>query len=187
MSRIVQRVASRYLLAKKVKTASRTKTAGEVRFVKDKSSDSRDWGWGATGPSKRDIIETFEFRPKDLKPLAKVLRSALAALGHSHSAYTTFTKLKSARISPDGALGGKGYIQKIPDMRRAFMNVSEALSALTDTLYDEINAPHWNPVLEGQDPRERKEVKEIMQDAEEIREDPEEWAEEEESEMDAEH
>ena len=107
-------------------------------------------------------------------------------MGHALSAYETFTRVKSAQVSPDGSLGGKGYIQKIAEMRRNFMNVIEALSALSDTLYDEINASHWDPAVEGQDPREREKVKDIMEDVEEIKDNPEEWAEEEEADMDKE-
>ena len=174
------RVAAKYL-------ARRAKTAGEVRFIKDRGDDTSGWGWPNPGPSERELDQDFKFDPKNLKPLAAALRSTLAALGHVQSAYQTFTKLKSARVSPDGALGGKGYIQKIPDMRKQFMNCSEALSSLSDTLYDEVNAPHWDPALQEAGPRERQEVVEVMEDVEEIRENPEEWAEEEEAEMDAEH
>jgi len=177
MATPAQKVAARH-------TARRVKTAGEVRFIKDRGGDKNEWGWGSPGPTEREIVGDFEFQPKNLKPLAKTLRAALSALGHAQSAYTQFTKIKSARVSPDGSLGGKGYIQKISDMRRQMMNVSEALSAFTDTLYDEINAPHWNPAVEEQSPREREEVVEIMEDVDEIRENPEEWAEEEEAEMD---
>ena len=62
------------------------------------------------------------------------------------------------------------------------MNIVEALSSLSDTLYDEPNAPHWHPAAETGGPREREEVREIMDDAEEIRQDPEAWAEQEEAE-----
>jgi hypothetical protein len=188
----VERVASMWMArqmrkASKSKTASRTKTAGEVRFIKDRSGDEKQWGWGPPGPSEREMDANFKFNPTKLKPLAASLRATLMALGHAQSAYQTFTKIKSATISPDGSLGGRGYIQKIPEMRRAFMNVSEALSALSDTLYDEINAPHWNPAIEEQSPREREEVQDIMEDVEDIKKDPEEFAKEEEAEMDAEH
>ena len=180
MSSQAQRVAARHIEVK------RRKTAGEVRFIKDRGGDKNEWGWGSPGPSEREIVGDFEFQPKNLKPLASTLRSALSALGFAQSAYNQFTKIKSARISPDGNLGGKGYIQKIADMRRQMMNVSEALSSFTDTLYDEINAPHWNPAVEEQSPREREEVVNIMEDVDEIRDNPEEWAEGEEAEMDEE-
>ena len=164
--------------------ARRSKTAGEVRFIKDRGGDTNEWGWGSPGPSEREVGAEYKFDPNKLKPLAKCLRATLAALGHAQSAYQSFTKLKSATVSPDGNLGGKGYIQKITDMRRQYMNVSEALSALTDTLYDEINAPHWDPAEAQQSPRERGEVEEIMGDVEEIKENPEGWAEDAEEEMD---
>lgn len=180
-----KRVAEAYI--SRTASSTRTKTAGEVRFIKDRAGDKNEWAWGTPGPSQRDIGEDFKFRPKFLKPLSLTLRATLMAMGHALSAQNTFAKVKSADISPDGSLGGKGYIQKIPDMRRAYMNVVEALSALSDTLYDELKAPHWHPEATDGGPREREEVQEILQDAEEIQRDPEGWAEEEQSEMDAEH
>lgn len=173
-------LAKRYL-----KKAGMHRVAGEVRFIKDRGGDRNEWGWGSPGPSEREIGD-FEFNPKNLKPLSQSLRSTLASMGHALSAYNAFTKLKSTMVSPDGSLGGKGYIQKISEMRRQYMNAVEALSAISDTIYDELHAPHWDPVREEQSPREREEVKEIMDDVDEIRHDPEEWAEQEEAEMDEE-
>ena len=172
-------------MASSTKVATKwLKTAGEVRFIKDHGGDEKQWGWSLTGPSEREMPAEFEFNSRNLKPLALSLRAALAALGHVQSAYNTFTKIKSATISPDGNIGGKGYIQRITDIRRQFMNCSEALSAITDTLYDELHASHWNPAVKEQSTREREEVVNIMQDVDEIRKSPESWAEEEEEEMD---
>jgi len=128
----------------------------------------------------------YVFNAKFLKPLAEVLRSALMALGHATSAHSRFVKIKSRNISPDGNLGGRGYIQKVPDMRRQLMNCIEVLSAMTDSVYDEINAPHWAQKEDILDPRDRDEVKEIVEDVENIKGDPEGWAEGEEEEMDEE-
>lgn len=177
-------VADRFLEAA---ASPRSKTAGEVRFIKDRSGDKSEWGWGQPGPLEREMDEKFEFKPNNLKPLALTLRSALMALGHCTSAHARFVKIKSRTISPDGALGGKGYIQKIPEMRRQLMNTIEALSSFTDTVYDEFQAPHWIKDVSQLDPRERDEVRDIVQDAEEIKSDPEGWAEEEEEEMDEGH
>jgi hypothetical protein len=163
-----------------------TRTAGEVRFIKDRGGDKGEWAWNTPGPAQREIEEDFAFNARHLKPLAMTLRASLMSMGHAITAYNAFTRIKSADVSPDGNLGGKGYIQKIADMRRQYMNVVEALSSLSDTLYDEINAPHWHPQAETGGPREREEVREIMDDAEEIRQDPEGWAEGAESKMDEE-
>lgn len=178
----------RAALEREAREQGRTKTAGEVRFVKDRSGDKGEWAWGQPGPSEREMTPEFTFHPKSAKPLASALRSTLMALGHAMSAQQTFTKIKSATVSPDGALGGKGYIQKIPEMRRHFANCVEVLSSLSDTIYDEINAPHWNPAIEEDlSGRDRNEVKELLSDAEEIKDDPEGWAHEEEEEMDEEN
>lgn len=171
---------------KKVANSYRQLLAGEVRFVKDRGGDTSEWAWNTPGPSEREIGEDFIFNPKYLKPVALVLRSTLMALGHATSAHSRLVKIKSRNISPDGAIGGKGYIQKIPDMRRQLMNCVEVLSAISDTLHDEISAPHWDPQEDKLDARDREEVKDIVQDVEQIKEDPEGWAEEEEAEMDEE-
>lgn len=171
----------------RVARRSMIRTAGEVRFIKDKSNDATGWAWNDTGPHERHISPDFAFNPRNTKPLARVLRSTNAAMGHAMAAYAVFAKLKSADVSPDGALGGKGYIQKIAEMRRAYMNVVEALSALSDTLYDEIRAPHWAAVSRQETPEERAEVEQIVEDAVDIKQDPEGWAEDQEEEMDEEN
>ena len=175
MKEAIDRLARRYVRAS-VRTA-RTKTAGEVRFIKDRGGDHNEWGWNPPQASERSIDPDYAFNAKHLKPLAKVLRSALMALGHIQTARSTFTKIRSQRISPDGNLGGKGYVMPIKDIRKQLANCDEALSAVTDTIYDEMQAVHWHPDVDdsGGNPRD---------DVDEIREDPEEWAEGEEAEMD---
>jgi hypothetical protein len=157
----------------------RTKTAGEVVFKKDRGDDVGSWAYNNIPPSKREIPGDFNYSPRHQKPLAKILRATLAALGHTLSGYNRFAKIKSARVSPDGAMGGRGYIQKIADMRKQYMNCVEALSALADTLYDEINAPHWSVMSRQEEDSEKAEVKALIGDAEQIRSDPQQWAEQE--------
>lgn len=180
MTGAIDRVAARHLAAR------RSKTAGEVRFIKDRGGDDKDWGWIPPGASERVIDPDYKFDVKNLKPLAQTLRAALMALGHIQTARTTFTKIRSQTISPDGNLGGKGYVLTIKDIRKMLSNCDEALSSLTDTIYDEMQALHWHPDVQdsGGNPRERDEVTQIMDDVAEIREDPEDWAEDEEASMD---
>lgn len=155
---------------------SRIKTAGEVRFVKDRGDDASSWAWADRPPSKREIHPEFAFDPKKSRILARILRSTMMSLGHTMAAYSAFAKLKSADISPDGSLGGKGYIQNIKDMRRSYMNTIEALSAMADTFYDEIHAPHWAALSRQEDPEDKAELESVLQETEEIRDDPEAWA-----------
>lgn len=178
----IERVAARHMVA------SRSKTAGEVRFIKDRGGDDKDWGWVPPGASERNIDPDYKFDAKNLKPLVQTLRSVLMALGHVQTARTTFTKIKSQRISPDGNLGGKGYVLPVKDIRKILSNCDEGLSSIADCLDDEQQAVHWHPAVNdsGGDPRARDEVKRIMDDVDEIKEDPEDWAEGEEAEMDTE-
>lgn len=169
-----KRVAAAYMARQ-----GRTKTAGEVIFKKDRGDDAGSWAYNDVPPSAREIPTDFNYSPKHQKPLVKILRATLAALGHTLSGYNSFAKVKSARVSPDGSLGGRGYIQKIQDMRKQFMNCVEALSALSDTIYDEVNAPHWSVISRQEDEEERADVKALIEDAEEIRKDPQEWADQE--------
>lgn len=168
-----KRVAEAFLAKK-----GHAKTAGEVIFKKDRGDDAGSWAFNDVPPSRREIGRDFNYSPKHAKPLARVLRATLAALGHSLAAYNMFAKVKSAKVSPDGALGGQGYIQKISDMRKQYMNVVEALSAISDTLYDETTAPHWSVVSRQEDDRAKAQMAALLQDAEKIRQDPQEWAEE---------
>ncbi len=162
------------------------KSAGEVRFIKDRAGDTKEWAWSPPGASERNISENFIFNAKDLKPLVLTLRSALMALGHATSAHARFVKIKSRNVSPDGALGGMGYLQKITDMRRNLMNCIEVLSAFTDTIHDEVLAPHWHPAEDKMTPRDRDEVKELVEETKEIQRDPEGWAEDQEEKIDEE-
>lgn len=197
-----KRVARRYMVATNAlhllavaedaiaqsKRGHRSRTAGEVRFIKDRSGDATEWAWNTPPPSDREITEDYQFNAKNLEPLTRTLRAILSGLGFVMSGYTAFAKTKSATISPDGSLGGRGYIMKIADMRRQLMNCVEVLSSVSDTLYDEVNAAHWHPSIDGPaGNRERVEVEEIMEDVEDIRRDPEEWAKEEEADMDSGH
>lgn len=177
----IQRVASAQVVADRYMqklVTSRTKTAGEVRFIKDKSGDERHWAYADNDPSEREITPDYAFTPKNVKPLAETLRSVSASLGHLMSGYQKFAKLKSANVSPDGRLGGKGYIQSIATMRKKFMNTIEALSSLSDTLYDEVRAPHWAAISRA-DPEDEEEIAQILDHTDQIRKDPEAWSKEE--------
>ena len=92
-------------------------------------------GLGAT-PPELEVHESTEhkYNKKCNKDLAKVLRATLSALGHAMSAYSTFAKIKSRDISPDGNLGGRGYIMEIKAMRRQYMNIVEALRLVGHSL-----------------------------------------------------
>jgi hypothetical protein len=142
-------------IAQRIASSGQIRTAGKIEFVKD------------TGPIRRDIrVDGFQWSPESLRNLAKILWAAQRSQSYAMAAFRLFAKMPSSEFSPDGLLGGRGYIQSIKDMRTGMSQAVESLSSFTDTVHDEINANHWN--LEA-DPSADK----IVEKAEEVKANPE--------------
>jgi len=146
-----------------------------------------DGGGGGSLTAKRNIPKDHPFDPKALKPMAQTLWASSVALGHALTAYKHLSRLKSATVSPDGMLGGRGYVMGVPDIRKKLYAACEALSAITDTLHDEITAPHWRPRLAMLDENDAEDIERYVEKSEGILEDPTAESEEEEEEIDAEN
>jgi hypothetical protein len=125
------------------------------------------------GSVKRAIPQGHQYNPRALKPLARTLFATSVALGHSITAYKEFARIKSSSISPDGLLGGTGYVMKVKDVRSHLQQITELLSTLTDTLHDELHAPHWQPEIKALDGY--AEVEELIEEADEVLENPEQF------------
>jgi len=95
------------------------------------------------------------------------------ALGHSVTAYKVFARIKSASISPDGMLGGRGYVLQVKEVRAKLQQACELLSAVTDTMHDEINAPHWKPKLGELGANDAEDILELLGEADDVLKDPE--------------
>ncbi len=128
---------------------------------------------------KRELNVDYQFKARNLKPLAKILWSLSVSLGHLTSAASRFFKLKSVNISPDGALGGKGYVRSIKTLRKDLYDAEELLSSLIDTIHDEVNADHWKAVIKKLPPKKKREVQKEIAEADEIIHNPKKIQEEE--------
>lgn len=129
--------------------------------------------------TKRDIPGDHKFDPKALKPMSKMLWAMSVSLGHALQAYRQFTRLKSITISPDGLVGGRGYVMSVKDVRSKLYEACEALSAISDTIHDEINASHWKPKLGELEKQDLQDIEKFVGEAEGILDDPEGEADEE--------
>lgn len=136
-----------------------------------------DMGGGEGG--RRNIPKDHPYDQRSLKPLAKALWASSVSMGHALTAYRYLSRLKSSTISPDGMLGGRGYIQKMDEMRKKLHSACEALSSITDTMFDEITAPHWKSRLAQLDENDAEDVERFVEESKAILENPEEDAEEE--------
>lgn len=136
------------------------RTAGEIRHIKD------------IGPVRRHHTKTHNYRGKDLKSLTKILWHVSVGLGHISSAMNQFTRQKSVHISPDGRLGGIGYDKAITEIRKDLYSAVEVLSAIQDTLYDEVKADHWQPKIKELPAEDQGDVEEMLEDVQQVRNDP---------------
>jgi len=126
------------------------------------------------GHLKRAIPKGYTYDPKALKPLAKTLWAMSVALGHALTAHRQFTKIKSSTVSPDGLVGGRGYVMAVKDIRKALYDACENLSAVSDTIHDELHAEHWQPKLAELEKSDIEDVERLVGDAERILDNPEE-------------
>lgn len=137
-------------------------------------------GVGAPGkPTKRDIPDDHQFDKKAIKPIVTTLWAMSVALGHALTAHRAFSRLKSSTFSPDGLLGGRGYVLPVKDIRANLFEACEQLSALCDTLHDEINAPHWKPKIAELEKTDMAEIERLLGSAEDWIDNPEEEVDEE--------
>ena len=137
------------------------RTAGKIEFIRDQ------------GPIRRDIrVKDFDWSPDSLRNLAKILWATQRAHSYAMSAYRLFSKMPSAEFSPDGMLGGRGYIQNVKDMRSSLAGAVETLSAFTDTVHDEVNGQHWQTAEEA-----APTVQPMVKDAEAVKANPEQFVE----------
>ena len=130
-------------------------------------------------PSRRNIPNAHDFDPRSLKPMARTLWAVGVAMGHALTAQRQFTRLKSSTISPDGLIGGRGYVMGVKEIRDKLHNACESLSAISDTLYDEFNAPHWKPHLSQLSKNDKEDVERFVDEAKKNMDDGEDLAEDE--------
>jgi hypothetical protein len=136
------------------------RTAGKIEFIRDQ------------GPVRRDMrVDGFEWSPDALKNLSKILWASQRSHSYATAALRLFSKMPSSQFSPDGLLGGRGYIQSVKDMRSGLSQTVEVLSAFTDTVYDEVNAGHWAPVS--------SESEDLIENTESVKKNPEGFVEQE--------
>jgi hypothetical protein len=148
------------VVARRVASSGTVRTAGKIEFVKDQ------------GPVKRDVrAKGVKWSPDSLRDLAKILWACQRAHSYSMAAFRIFSKMPSSEFSPDGLLGGRGYIQSVKDMRSDLSKAVEILSSFTDTVHDEVNADHWNTVEEDAD------IVDIMSNVGEVKKNPDEFVE----------
>lgn len=88
-------------------------------------------------------LDGFEYDKNKAKLLKKVLHSINVSLGTLISAMKDVSMIRGSEITPDGKLGGKGFIMSFKDIKRIIGEAVNGLSDVTDTIADELTNPMW--------------------------------------------
>jgi len=117
----------------------------------------------------RRNLDGFEYDPSKAAILKRALHNMNVSLGTMISAMKDLSILRGSEITPDGMLGGRGFIMNFRDIKAKINAAITDLSDVTDTIADELTNPKW-----GLSTSERKKVKkdneELEEKAEEIEE-----------------
>jgi hypothetical protein len=116
---------------------------------------------------RREITEGFKYDKKKLKHLHKILHNVNVALGTLGSALGEFSRVKGPAISPDGLLGGLGYIMPLRGIKEVLTTSVHSLGEVADSIADELTNPHWNAA-------DDKETKEVIKEKEKVEEETQE-------------
>lgn len=117
---------------------------------------------------RRQITDDFQYDKKKVKHIQFVLHNVNVSLGALVSALSRFSKIKGPSISPDGLLGGLGYIMSIKDIKQAVNQIVRDLSDIQDTLADELTNPRWNVSTSPETKKLLKEKEEVEEKVEKI-------------------
>jgi hypothetical protein len=111
-------------------------------------------------------LDGFEFDKSKAKILKESLHNMNVALGTLVSAMKELAILRGSDITPDGKIGGRGFIMEFKEIKSVLSRVIEDLSNVTDSIADELTNPKW-----GLKDKELKVVEKEKEDVEEEKED----------------
>jgi len=87
-------------------------------------------------------------------PLNRSLRSLAKA-------YTLFIRLKAPRVTPDGMIGGKGFVMPLKDIKDTIDHSIESLTNVINAIEDEIsNNPVWQEAKTKREEEQKEAEKE---------------------------
>jgi len=85
----------------------------------------------------------FEYDKSKANHLKKALHNINVSLGTLIAAMKDLSLLRGSDITPDGQLGGRGFIMPFREMKQMINESVSNLSDVTDTLADELTNPKW--------------------------------------------
>lgn len=92
----------------------------------------------------RENSADFDPDIKSLFSLEGVLQPLMRAQRNLTRAFTLFVQMKTPRITPDGMIGGRGFVMPLKEVKDTIGATIEGLARVIDAIEDEItNNPVW--------------------------------------------
>jgi len=107
-------------------------------------------------------LDGFKYDKSKAKVLKGALHSINVALGTLMSASKEISMIRGSEVTPDGKLGGKGFIMSFKEIKKVLNESVMNLSDVTDTIADELTNPMWG--LSDQEKKKVKKDQEIIED-----------------------
>lgn len=143
---------------------------GRIRLTEKIAADKKK---PAKREEKRDVRESgryldgFDYDTSKAKILKNALHNLNVALGTMLGALKDLALLRGSDITPDGKLGGRGFVMEFKEIKMNMTQMVSNLSDITDTIGDELTNPKWG--LNTKEIKKIKEEKEHVEDkAEEV-------------------
>lgn len=112
-------------------------------------------------------LDGFEYDSSKATVLKKALHNINVSLGTMISAMRDLSMLRGSEVTPDGLLGGRGFVMPFKEMKQKINTAINDLSDVTDTLADELTNPKWG-LSELEKKKVKKETENIEEKIEEI-------------------
>lgn len=112
----------------------------------------------------------FGYDKTHAKTLQKVLHNLNVSLGTQLAAMKDLAMLRGSDVTPDGKIGGRGFVMEFREMKSLLNESISNLSDITDSIGDELTNPKWG--------LSKNQVKKIEKDKDDMQEEVEEVQEE---------
>lgn len=122
----------------------------------------------------RRELDGFKYNKSKARVLKDVLHNINVSLGTLMAAMKQLSMLRGSDVTPDGKIGGRGFIMEFREIKTGINESVDVLSNITDSIADELKNPGW-----GLKDSEVKKIKKEQEKVDEIEEEVEEMAEEE--------
>jgi hypothetical protein len=121
--------------------------------------------------SKADLsrnLSGFDYDPSKAKHLRRSLHNMNVALGNLLSAIKELSILRGSEITPDGMLGGRGFVMPFRELKSRLNESIGHISDITDTVADELTNPKWKLSKRevGEVKKEKQQIEEKVDEAE---------------------